>query len=348
MRLQARTEGEQGRVRLSVPDLPAPPEGRIGWPWTVDETPQAKGGFFADACSGSDRLPKISLVTPSFNQGRFIEETIRSVLLQDYPALEYVIMDGGSTDESVQIIRKYAPFLKFWTSEPDRGQSDAINKGLLRAAGDILGWVNSDDLLMPGALWAVAACWRERPDAVAWVGACREIDVEGAELRIRWPRLRDKAEAMAGWGADVSFYQPSCFFSAAAFEETGGLNRDLHYVMDVDLWMRLARRGPFEMCNSVLSSARLYPEAKTFSNYWGRQAEFVAAAVNNGFAEGAARRLAHIAATGRANPYAPSEFARVVDRVPFKEIVWYLARRVVRRTTRVRGQGSAGKPESQA
>jgi glycosyltransferase involved in cell wall biosynthesis len=111
--------------------------------------------------------PKISIVTPSFNQGRFIEKTILSVIEQDYPNLEYIIIDGGSTDESVEVIKKYDQHLAYWVSEPDRGQSHAINKGFERATGEIFGWLNSDDWYHPGALKAVAEAFAANPEAGA-------------------------------------------------------------------------------------------------------------------------------------------------------------------------------------
>ena len=112
------------------------------------------------------KFPKITIITPSYNQGQFIEETITSILSQDYPNLEYLIIDGGSKDNTVEIIKKYAGRLDYWVSEKDRGQSHAINKGLERSNGDIINWINSDDALMPGALWTVARAWMENPGAI--------------------------------------------------------------------------------------------------------------------------------------------------------------------------------------
>ena len=133
----------------TLAELPPPPAGKTGWPWTV-ETPQLP----AMRPDGTP-WPRISIVTPSYNQGRFIEETIRSVLLQGYPDLEYIVIDGGSTDGAVDIIRRYAPWLTHWTSQPDDGQASAINTGMSRATGSLLNWINSDDFLMPHALEAL-------------------------------------------------------------------------------------------------------------------------------------------------------------------------------------------------
>ena len=141
-------------------DLPSPPPGQTGWMWTAESSQNP------EKTADSYPLPRITVVTPSYNQGQFIEATIRSVLLQDYPNLEYIIIDGGSTDNSVAIIQKYAPWLAFWVSEKDHGQAHAINKGFARATGDIYAYLNSDDYYEPGALNGCARAFR---DGHQWV-----------------------------------------------------------------------------------------------------------------------------------------------------------------------------------
>ena len=134
------------QTALTLKDLPLSPSSKSGWPWTEQGKPlteQRSDGF---------TWPRITIVTPNYNQGQFIEETIRSVLLQGYPNLEYIIIDGGSTDNSVEIVKKYEQYLAYWVSEPDRGQSHAINKGFERCTGDYVAWMNSSDCYMPGAL----------------------------------------------------------------------------------------------------------------------------------------------------------------------------------------------------
>ena len=123
---------------------------KIGWPWSSENSVDAHASLV-------DReYPKITVLTPNYNYGHYLEETIRSVLLQGYPNLEYIIIDGESTDNSIEVIKKYEPWLTYWVSEPDRGQTHAINKGLEKATGEIFNWINSDDILMPGALFAIA------------------------------------------------------------------------------------------------------------------------------------------------------------------------------------------------
>lgn len=137
------------RLMPTITDLPPPPPGRHGWPWTV-ATPPA-----APVMANNRPWPRITIVTPSYQQAQYLEEAIRSVLLQGYPNLEYIVMDGGSRDGSVEIIQRYAPWLSYWQSQPDGGQSAALADGFARATGEILAWINSDDRLQPGALQRV-------------------------------------------------------------------------------------------------------------------------------------------------------------------------------------------------
>src|SRR5262244_3776597 len=153
-------------LAATISELPPAPAGVEGWPWQADtETPFDHSDLFD--------LPKISVITPSYNQARYIEETIRSVLLQGYPNLEYIIIDGGSSDQTTEIIKKYEPWLTYWVSEPDRGQSDAINKGFSKSTGRILNWLNSDDFLEKNALGRVATAFGaadEHVGAVVGIG----------------------------------------------------------------------------------------------------------------------------------------------------------------------------------
>src|SRR5881628_3421443 len=156
-------------------ELPAAQVGKTGWPWTEESR------RLQDQMPDGRPWPRISVVTPSYNQGQFIEETIRSILLQGYPDLEYLVLDGASTDNSVEIIKQYSPWLSYWTSEPDSGQSDAINRGLKMATGDFATWINSDDMLCKNALADHAL--RVGFDAnVVYLGFCRYIDRDSNPL----------------------------------------------------------------------------------------------------------------------------------------------------------------------
>ncbi|HEX8273655.1 MAG TPA: glycosyltransferase family 2 protein [Longimicrobiaceae bacterium] len=241
-------------------DLPPPPPGRTGWPWTEAAPPAP-----ATLPDGSP-WPRITLVTPSFNQAGFIEETLRSVLLQGYPALEYLVFDGGSTDGTLETLRRYGPWLTRWASEPDRGQTHAIAKGLAAATGEVFNWINSDDQLAPGALHEVGSVWaRERPHLLAGRGLTLDAASRGVvhDWRPRAPRrptdfLRPHAVVLA---------QPATFLCTATLREVGGMREDLHYVMDWELYLRVALRlrGRLRTAETAtrLATALRHPSAKT-------------------------------------------------------------------------------------
>ena len=236
--------------------LPPPLPGRTGWPWT-EEGPQ-----LPDTMLDASLWPRVSIVTPSYNQGRFIEETIRSVLLQGYPDLEYMVVDGGSTDESVQIIRKYAPWLAFWVSEKDNGQSHAINKGWRRAQGDIIAYLNSDDRLEVGALRWVAETFLAQPGLAVVYGDRNMVNGKGQLIRqlTSWPY--DRAQLML---ADY-IHQASTFVRRCALEQVGLIDESFHMCMDYDYWVRLAMAGlQMTYLPRPLSSTRLTADTKTAS-----------------------------------------------------------------------------------
>ena len=151
-------------------ELPPPLSEKTGWPWT-EGSPK-----LTDHMTNGNRWPLVSIVTPSYNQGQFIEETIRSVLLQGYPNLEYIIIDGGSTDNSVEIIRKYEPWLAYWVSEPDNGQSEAINRGWSISQGDILAWLNSDDMYTQNAIQTAVSTLQRHPEMTMIYGDTNVIN----------------------------------------------------------------------------------------------------------------------------------------------------------------------------
>lgn len=204
--------------------------------------------------------PLISIVTPSYNQARFLEATIQSVLAQDYPALEYIIVDGGSTDGSREIIEKYADRLAWWISEPDKGQTDAINKGFARASGQILAWLNSDDTYQPGALRQVAAYFQAHPEAGLVYGDANLIDEHGAVLG-RFPaRQTDYARLLRG---HVHIPQQSAFMRGDLWRQVAPLDTSFYFAMDYDLWVRLAKLAPLHYTPQVWANFRLHGSAKT-------------------------------------------------------------------------------------
>jgi glycosyltransferase involved in cell wall biosynthesis len=225
-----------GKIPLRCPalnELPAPPSGKTGWPWT-EETPPPPEAKPDGLC-----WPRIGIVTPSYNQRPFIEETIRSVLLQGYPNLEYMIIDGGSTDGSLEIIRQYAPWLAYWVSEPDRGQSDAINKGWQHATGELLAWLNSDDVYEPQALLRVATARAAHPKAGLIHGLCLEFDETGVRRLIGGPyNMLTAITVSYDQGGRVA--QPAAFVTRQAVSRVGMLDCRLKQSMDKDLWQRTA------------------------------------------------------------------------------------------------------------
>lgn len=206
--------------------------------------------------------PKISIVTPSYNQGQFLEETIRSVLLQGYPNLEYIITDGGSTDNSVEIIKKYEPWLTYWVSEKDNGQADAIHRGFVKATGEIIGWLNSDDYYLPNAFSFVINRFLECPDSEQLVGGYWVCNENGLRLKKIYSFPQTFESILC---AGQLFGQMATFWKRKAYFEVGGLDRSLQYCMDYELFIKLAKRKKPTSLREVVSVCRHHSATKSMT-----------------------------------------------------------------------------------
>jgi hypothetical protein len=240
-----------------VADLPPPPPGKQGWPWTEGSPSVA---FTAV------ESPRITVVVPSYQQGVFIEETLRSVLLQGYPDLELIVNDGGSKDETVSIIKRYERWIASWVSERDGGQSAAINKGWRRATGELVTWLNSDDLLLPG--WAEAMVRPFVEDRELDLAYC-DVNVVDGSSRFQWlvvgsePRVEG---VVVTWR--VPFFQQGFLARRSVFEACGYVDETLHFTMDTELWLRLALAGrKFVHVPRALGALRIHGETKTQTLY---------------------------------------------------------------------------------
>jgi len=227
--------------------------------------------------------PRISIITPSFNQGAFLEQTILSVLQQCYADLEYIIIDGNSTDNSTDIIRRYESELNYWESQPDRGQTHALNKGFSRATGDIIAWLNSDDYYEPGCFEQVVSLFKAQPGADLISGSVRAVDEGGNHIRVfdarspdYYPLLHHSRMHRNGLKTVIP-HQPSVFMRRNVMASIGRLNESLHYSMDYDLWLSCIENGfRFHVTNEILSNYRFHDGSKSnqgwqaFMDEWER------------------------------------------------------------------------------
>jgi glycosyltransferase involved in cell wall biosynthesis len=258
---------------------------------------------------GDQDWPLVTVITPSYNQAQFLEATICSVIQQDYPNMEYMVIDGGSTDGSQEIINRYADRLAYWISEKDSGQSQAINKGLARVHGKILGWLNSDDVLKPGTISRVVEVLNQRSDIDVVYGRLDRIDPLGN--LVPTPQLpKDKVEFDKQTALmECVVNQPGCFWRRSIMDKVGLLNETLHYGMDFEYWTRMLLAGArFKRLDDTVAEFRLSPASKTVSQTTQMALEAISI-VNNflsqanlaqslGLAPGALRRQAN---KGRGN-----------------------------------------------
>jgi glycosyltransferase involved in cell wall biosynthesis len=225
-------------------------------------------GVLAGAVRDDLAWPRISIVTPSLNQGDYIEETIRAVLLQGYPSIELIVIDGGSTDDTVAILERYAPWLTYWHSAPDQGQADAINQGLTRVTGDIFAWCNSDDFYLPGAFHRVAAAFRENDG----------IFVAASVIDVGIRRSGAVGSKRLGFRNLVEFWTPErgvmrdqgLFYPRSVLEEIGPLDTSFHYVFDYEFLIRVTRKRRAFYLTEPVSTFRYHDTSKTvrFSHRW--------------------------------------------------------------------------------
>jgi glycosyltransferase involved in cell wall biosynthesis len=234
---------------------------KIGWPWSAEDA--------VDSSLSTDNLeyPKITIVIPNYNYGCYLEETIRSILLQGYPNLESIVIDGGSTDNSVEIIKKYEPWLTYWESEADRGQTHAINKGLARATGEIFNWINSDDILMPGALLAIG---RGMQNHDAFVGVVNNFDDGGKSEKVV-PQNITSTGLLTRFNTtnkpapeDTVYHQPGFWFKTEYLKKIGALNEQLSIQFDFDRVVRYLYHYPsVNYSDRILVNFRCHPDQKT-------------------------------------------------------------------------------------
>lgn len=238
---------------LSLTELPPVQGTHSGWPWTEESE------VLPPAMADGTPWPRVSIVTPSYNQGQFLEETIRSVLLQGYPNLYYVVIDGGSTDGSLDVIKKYERFLSFWVSERDGGQAQAINKGWKHAGGEVLAWINSDDIYLPGSVAKAVSYLADHQQVGMVYGEGYHIDVDGRIVE-RYPTEKFDADRL---GDTCYICQPTTFIRRSVIEKVGPVDESLRFCMDYDLWIRISQQSVIDYLPDYIAHSRLHEESKT-------------------------------------------------------------------------------------
>ncbi len=211
----------------------------------------------------NENAPLFSIITPTFNQGQFIEETIRSVLDQHYPRIEHIVMDAGSTDKTISVLKNF-PHID-WVSEKDRGQTHAVNKGVVKAKGEIIGWINSDDIFLPGAFVAVAEKFKAEPECSVVFGNYHAVDESGKILYSTTGFCGRYEEMIRWWDYTFAIHQPTVFVRKEVFGIAGLLDESYHYAMDYEWWLRVAMHYRFHHIPKFLATYRMHRDAKTFA-----------------------------------------------------------------------------------
>lgn len=240
-------------------ELPPPPSGRTGWPWAEQSETLA-----ATMPDGAE-WPRLTIITPSYNQGKFLEETIRSVLLQGYPNLEYLIIDGASADNSLEIIKKYEPWLTYWESQKDEGQCHAINKGWRRAQPGIWAWINSDDIYNPGTFFKAVSALKNGAQAPLVHATVDFVDEESRvveNMKYNTYPLPEGIEKMKFW-INWPIPQPTIFFDSELVQKYGFLDQRFHYSLDYEWLIRVSRHERFQYIDDNWATYRIHADSKT-------------------------------------------------------------------------------------
>jgi len=310
-----------------------PPAGKTGWPWTTpfSDTSSLHTSYASLITSHSSRseFPRVSLVMPCLNASPYIEEALRSLLLQGYPDLELMVFDGGSTDGTVEIIKRYASWLAYWVSEKDRGQSHAINKGLEKVTGEWFNWFNADDVMCVGSVKAMVEMGLTNRNCVGVCGSMLNFEEDGKESIAR--PVPGNKEQLGNWVDPYFLPQPSSLYATNLCRRVGGVNEKLYYTMDMELVLKLADLGEFAVVDRVITRFRCHEKSKTTHCYYGGLLEMLVTNFNFGqvqVAEEMLRRRMDGHARLVIGMLNDEDVAKMVDGWGYAKVARYLIRRL--------------------